>query len=102
MSIMGRVYMAYAMRRVFRSQTIRAALSVGSLVSILSFVSVLNVFKNMPSPTRPGELYNFSLSALSSTELGVQIAFFVFLAAILWYARDIIRAFVSSGSRQVA
>lgn len=99
MSIMGRVYMAYALRRVFRSSTIRAFLSVGSLASIFSFVSVLNVIKNMPSFTSPEALYNFSLSALSNTEVAVQISIAIFFMAILWFARDLIRISLFSQSR---
>lgn len=91
MSIMGRVYMAYAMRRVFRSSTIRAVLSVGSLTSIFSFVSVLNVIKNMTSITNPEMLYNFSISALSNTETAVQLSVVILFAAVFWFARDLIR-----------
>lgn len=99
MSIMGRVYMAYAMRKVFRSSTLRAVLSVGSLVSIFSFVSVLNVIKNTPSLANPEALYNFSISAISNTEITVQFSLAVLFVAILWFARDLIRISLLSQSR---
>ena len=99
MSIMGRIYVAYALRRVFRSSTIRALLSVGSLAGILSFVSVLNVLKNMPSLRNPSELYSFSLSALYNTEIAVQLSIGILFVAVLWFTRDMIRVSLFSQSR---
>ncbi len=99
MSIMGRVYMAYAMRKVFRSSTVRAVLSVGSLVSIFSFVSILSVIKNMFSVTSPSALYDFSLSAISNTEITVQFSLAVLFVAVLWFARDTIQISFLSQSR---
>lgn len=102
MSIMGRVYMAYAMRRVFHSSTLRALLSVGSLAGVLSFVSVLNVLKNMPSLTNTGALYEFSVTALQKTEFAVQLSLALLFALVLWYARDIFRASISQTRLNVA
>jgi len=95
MSIMGRVYMAYGMRRVFRSSTIRALLSVGSLVSIFSFVSVLNVVRNLVHVGGPSAVYDFSVSAVSHTEFGVQMALLAFTVAVAWYVADTVRQFIS-------
>ncbi len=89
---MGRVYVAYAVRRVFRSSTIRAALSVGSLAWIFSVVSVLNVLQNMPSLANANALYTFGVTALSQTEVTVQVSLLLFVVALGWYARDLIRA----------
>ena len=102
MSIMGRVYTAYALRRVFRSTTLRALLSVGSLAWIFSVVSVLNVIQNMPSITHTSDFYNFSVTALSHTDMTVQISLLLFAGALIWYARDIIRASIFSQSRTQA
>lgn len=101
MSIMGRVYVAYAMRRVFRSSTIRAVLSVGSLASIFSFVSILNVIKNTPSFTNPEALYSFSVSAFFNTEIVVQLSVAILFVAVIWFARDLIRVSLLSQSRIV-
>lgn len=96
MSIMGRVYVAYALRRVFHSSTVRAVLSVGSLAWIFSVVSVLNVLQNMPSLSNADALYTFSVTALSQTELTVQISLLVFLVVLGWYARDAVRGLALS------
>lgn len=89
---MGRIYMAYALRRVFRSSTLRATLSVGSLLWILSVVSVLHVAKNMLTTlSSPSDLYTFSVTALSKTEFTVQISLVLFAVAALWYVRDLLK-----------
>lgn len=99
---MGRVYVAYALRRVFRSSTVRAVLSVGSLAWIFSVVSVLNVLQNMPSLANADALYTFSVSALSQTEFTVQISLLLFVVALGWYARDLIRGYSLSSRSQAA
>lgn len=99
-AIMGRIYTAYAMRRIFRSSTVRAFLSVGSLAAIFSFVSVLNVIKNLMNIGSPSALYDFSVTAISQTEAGVQFALVLFVAALAWYVADIVRSLASpTGSR---
>jgi hypothetical protein len=94
MSIMGRVYMAYAMRRVFHSTTIRAFLSIGSLVGVLSFVSILSVLKNASHMGSVSDLYIFSMTAITKTGLEVQLSLVVFGLALLWYARDLVKAHI--------
>src|SRR4051794_20817110 len=92
MSIMGRVYMAYAMRRIFRSSTLRALLSVGSLLWVFSVVSVLNVIKNLiAGATTPSSFYNFLVTALSKTDVTVQLSIMVFTVALFWYAFDLVK-----------
>ncbi len=95
---MGRIYMAYFMRRVFRSQTVRTVLSIGSLVAIASLVSILSVIKNMPSIEHPRAFYNFSVSAFSNTEMSVQIALLALLSALMWYAVDLMRRLTPTNS----
>ncbi len=99
MSIMGRIYTAYFLRRVFRSSTLRAFLSVGSLAWMFSAVSILHVLKNMPSITNTSALYNFSVTALTKTEITVQLSLALLFVLILWYARDFFRAYTPSQSR---
>jgi hypothetical protein len=99
MSIMGRIYVAYTLRRVFRSSTLRALLSVGSLLWIFSAISIAHVVKNMFAVATSGGLYDFAVTALSKTDITVQLSLFVFAAAALWYARDIFKSYSLSNSR---
>lgn len=94
MSIMGRVYMAYAMRRVFHSTTIRALLSIGSLAGVLSFVSILSVLKNISQMGSLSDLYTFSMTAITKTGFEVQLSLIALSLALLWYARDIMKVYV--------
>ena len=72
--IMGRVYMGYALRRVWSFTMLRLTVIMGSLVGILSFVSIRHVIANMPNPTNLGASYNFVTSALAHTELAVKLS----------------------------
>jgi len=80
--IMRRVYTVYVLRQLFNPAMYRVYLLVGLFGGIASFVSVSNIFANMPSGF--AELYNFSLYAFTNTELIVQILTLSLATATLW------------------
>lgn len=74
--IMGRVYMGYFLRRVWSFGSLRLAVILGSVIGIVSSVSIRHVIQNMPNPTDVPAAYNFMSVAFQKTELAVQLSLF--------------------------
>ncbi|MEK7567841.1 MAG: hypothetical protein AAB513_02900 [Patescibacteria group bacterium] len=72
--IMGRVYMGYAIRRVWSFAMLRFAVFAGAIAGILSFVSIRHVIQNMPNPTDFNASYGFVSVAIKNTEFAVQLS----------------------------
>ena len=90
--IMGRVYIGYALRRVWSFTTLRLAVILGSVIGIVSSVSIRHVIQNMPSPTDVGAFYNFFSFAILNTQFIVQLSLigvvFVGFATIIQMTRS--------------
>ncbi len=89
--IMGRVYMGYVLRLVWSFATLRLAVILGSVVGIVSSVSIRHVLQNMPSPTNVPAAYNFMSSAVLNTELAVQLSLMAIIVIGLFTIVQMVR-----------
>jgi hypothetical protein len=89
--VMARVHRIYLMRRFFNPITLKvygATVLFGTLVSL---VSVVNVYANMPSFRAPKALLTFSYRAVINTEVLVQLLLIGFVMVIGLGVRDILK-----------
>ena len=89
--IMGRVYMGYVMRRIWSFATLRFAVFAGAVIGILSFVSIRQVFINMPNPTDLSASYSFVSVAVKNTEIYVQLSLLAILAVGIFTVVQILK-----------
>lgn len=87
--IMRRVYIAHAVRYVFRPRVFQLSLIALSTLSLFAFVSISNVVENMPNTF--GEQLGFLATAAANTEIGVQFVLGLMLLATTLFVRDVIR-----------
>lgn len=77
--IMGRVYAAYVLRRIFNSSTLRFAVGVAAFSEITALVSWGNIVGNMMNVGVNG-MYTFTTYAIMHTGRLVQVCLLVLMA----------------------
>lgn len=89
--------MVYYLKKVFNPLMFKVyALALATAV-ISSLVSVANVFNNMPSLLEFNSMYRFTNSAISNTELSVQLVLGVVVVVMVLLVKDTIKNFSYSG-----
>jgi hypothetical protein len=76
---MGRVYVIYLWRRMFNVATFKIFLSLFAVYELYVTVSWSHVFANMPNLSNTKMAYAFFSSALTNTEVVVQLSLAVLL-----------------------
>lgn len=90
---MRQVQSTYYLKKAFNPLMFKVYALAVAFVGISSLVSVVNVFKNMPSFLEAGNLYNFMSSAVINTELSVQLVLGVVVIVGVLLVRDTIKNF---------
>ena len=91
--IMKRVVRTYYLKKAFNPLMFKVYALGVAFVGISSLVSVSNVFKNMPSLLEVGSVYTFIHSAITNTELSVQLVLGVAVIVSALLIRDTIKNF---------
>lgn len=88
--IMRRVYVMYAFRQITQP-AVRAGVFITSIVVSLGSVSIPSVIVNLLSVSGLSGLFRFIVSAVTQTELLVQLMMPVALLIALWSAVEALR-----------
>lgn len=72
--IMGRIYAIYLLRKVFSLTALKIVVAIFALYELYAVVSWSNVLANMPKLTDFKSTYTFFSSAVSNTEIMVQLS----------------------------
>lgn len=89
---MRRVWLVYWLRRLTRPFMLKAYVFCAAALAAVSFVSLANVFYNMPSVTDIYGTYTFWSNAVLYTEMHVQVLLLITIAAFVFFTRDLIHA----------
>ncbi len=84
--------MGYFLRRVWSFAMLRFAVIAGALTGILSFVSIRQVFINMPNPTDINASYSFISVAVKNTEIYVQLSLLAILMVGIFTVVQILKS----------
>jgi len=87
--IMRRVYFVYLARKFARPIIWEAAGIFSCLILVYFYVSLRNVYHNVPNPSHFKELFAFFVTAFLKTEIIVQGAFLVVTALSTLLARQV-------------
>jgi len=82
--VMRRIWFIYIIRQVFRPTLVKLYIAIALLWQTRWFVSWGNVFENASGADTFREVYTFSLSAVSQTELAVQVLGVVVVLLAIW------------------
>jgi len=91
--IMTKIYLIYLLRLSLSKVALKMYLIGGLLLSLVQLSSVSNIFINMWSVGNTFGILRFWLSAISHTELSIQIITAVFIITLAFLVLDIIHNF---------
>lgn len=97
---MGRIYAIYLLRKVFSLATAKIVVAIFAMYELYAVVSWRHVFANMPNLTDFNSSYSFFSSAVTNTEIAVQLSFAVLIVLIFNYASYILKSRQTEVSRQ--
>jgi len=85
--IMRRIYATWLLKRVLSASFLRAILMLIVVFQFAREVSVMEVFRNVPSESLYSGLNYFS-SAFSHTELSVQLYLLIIFSIAIWFLAE--------------
>ena len=100
--IMKRVRTIYMLRKVINPFTLKCALLVSFLATVVSFVSTQSILANMPHILDLTAFFYFSKYAFLHTEFLVQALTLGTVGVTLWLARDIVRSLAFAPEHNMA